>query len=57
MDSKRVMTIRNYVLAVLTVGTLFLQSCNRDGGPDFKKLNAQAAREYLEPVRPGIPGG
>ena len=24
---------------------------------DFQKLNAQAAREYLIPVRPGVPGG
>ncbi len=51
------MTIRNFALAALAVGALFFQSCKRDCGPDFKKLNAQAAKEYLEPVRPGVPGG
>lgn len=51
------MTIRDFILAALAVGTLFIQSCSRDGETDFRKLNARAAKEYLEPVRPGVPGG
>ena len=43
--------------AALFPAVLALLSCGNNGNADFKKLNARAAKEYLVPVRPGVPGG
>ena len=43
-----------WMAAVVLTGAL--SSCQRGTTPDYEKLNARAAREYLEPIRPGVPG-
>ena len=43
-----------WMAAVVLTGAL--SSCQRGTAPDYEKLNARAAREYLEPIRPGVPG-
>ena len=39
------------------LSVLLCAACAREGDVNFKALNKQAAREYLAPVRPGVPGG
>ena len=47
----------NKFFLVSMVLALTLQGCARHAeGPDFKALNKQATKEYLEPVRPGYEG-
>ena len=47
----------NKIVFVLGASLAFAVACSQSvSGPDWKSLNAQAAKEYLEPVRPGFEG-
>ena len=45
-----------HFFAALLCGIIVVSCCHSGTSPDFKALNRQAAREYLEPVRPGYEG-
>ena len=48
--------MRNRLLLAGAAALLVL-SASCDSSEGFGRLNARAAKEYLEPVRPGVPGG
>ncbi len=49
--------IRAGLRAAVILCVCLLNGCNGKGPVDFEALNKRAAKDYLTPVRPGIPGG